>query len=196
MARQAEMKLNCPYCGARLNLVELVQHKAAAEALVAAFQMSNTMFRPLMRYLSLFCQPGRDLPPDKLARLLNALLPWMREHRVRVKRVEWPATDEMWIYGMEDVIQRVSKGDLTAPLESHNYLYKVIATRSDKAAKEAEDASERERRYRALNSTDGPASVGAVVQQLVENQPTKEGRERGLAALRKAAKDIGSSSDE
>ena len=147
MARQAEMKLNCPYCGARLNLVELVQHKAAAEALVAAFQMSNTMFRPLMRYLSLFCQPGRDLPPDKLARLLNALLPWMREHRVRVKRVEWPATDEMWIYGMEDVIQRVSKGDLTAPLESHNYLYKVIATRSDKAAKEAEDASERERRY-------------------------------------------------
>ena len=40
------------------------------------------------------------------------------------------------------------------------------------------------------------ASVGAVVQQLVENQPTKEGRERGLAALREAAKNIGSSSDE
>lgn len=190
------MKCRCPVCGASFSLDVLIAHDGARDAIYAAGQLPASMFPLILQYVGLFRPRKSVLSMDRVARLFSQLLEPIREHRVRFDGVDWPASDEMWMAALSSTINRARNHKLDLPLDNHNYLFKIIAGQADKEATKKEAELERDRKHGGFGRGNGPVSIGAAVNDLINKQPTREGRQRGLSALRDAVKNIGSSNDE
>lgn len=122
------MRTRCPACGTTLSLDSLVAHEAAREALQAAFGLSGKFGSAMIRYLSLFRPKTRELTLDRLAKLLNELLPDILNQRINYDGAVYDAPTDAWIWAIEQAVQARDNGRLTTPLTGHGWLYKVIAS--------------------------------------------------------------------
>ncbi len=139
------MKLTCPDCGAVLSLAALIEHDAARAAIAAALAIPSPIGKHLLQYLKLFKPETRQLSMERVASLLNELIPMIESGRVARKGKTWIAPQEYWVRAMAEMFERRRNGSLVPPLKSHGYLLEVISgySRADEAKAEAQAEAKR-----------------------------------------------------
>lgn len=121
------MRTRCPSCGATLSLDALIAHDGARDALAAAFKLSGPLGAALLRYLALFRPDKRELTMDRVARLVNELLPDLQVQRITRNGQVHEAPTEAWLWSMEQALAARDSGRLAMPLKGHGWLYEVIS---------------------------------------------------------------------
>lgn len=150
------MKTACPACGAVFSLDALLGNEGAREAVMAAMQFPAPVGWLLIRYLALFRPGERQLSMDRVASLLNELLPMIQAAQIERNGRIWSAPQDYWKLALEDMISKRDK--LTLPLKSHGYLLEIIAGYSNKAEAKEEIRGEQ----RKTGRTDVACAVQAV----------------------------------
>jgi len=122
------MKTRCPNCGATLSLDALVAHEGARDALVAAFALGGELGAAAVSYLGLFRPEKRELSLDRVAKLLNEILPDVQAQRITRNGTVYDAPIDAWVWAMREAVKARDAGRLQLPLTSHGWLYQVITT--------------------------------------------------------------------
>lgn len=152
------MRVSCPACGAELTLDLLLQHDRARAAIAAAMHVSAPLAMRLMHYLALFRPAHRQLTMDRVATLLEELLPWLQAGHVPHKGQQvGPLALDDWKAALDQLLGNRDAGLLRLPLKSHGYLVAVLA-----AQREAWLASEEERRERARRNPHRDLAAGSA----------------------------------
>ena len=134
------MKLTCPACGALYSLDALLGNEGAREAVMAALQLPAPLGWHMIRYLALFRPAKRNLTLDRLANLINELLPMITEARITRNGNLCSAPQDYWRMAMDEMIAK--RDNLTLPLKSHGYLLTIIEGYSLKAEQRKEQQHE------------------------------------------------------
>lgn len=134
------MKTACPACGAAFSLDVLLGNEGAREAVMAALAIPAPLGKLLVQYLALFRPAQRQLSFDRVANLLNELLPQIAAARIERSGRTWVAPIDYWKMALEEMIAKRDK--LTLPLKSHGYLLTIIEGYSNKAEAKQEQMRE------------------------------------------------------
>lgn len=154
------MKLVCPVCQAEFLLSAALNDRAARDAIVLAFRMTE-IGDVLISYVQLFKPAKRALSLSKLEKMLTELVPIVTAGKVSVQGTEYPAPQAYFRQAMETML--ASRESLTLPLSNHRYLFKIIAGYTQKANGQAELAKEQGRKYGEYYTADKPAARNPVV---------------------------------
>lgn len=84
--------------------------------------------RLAVQYVALFRPSKTALTFDRMAKLLNEILPDIQRGAINRDRIEYPAPAEAWIYGFREMLAKRNSGSLKLPLKSHGYLYEVMSS--------------------------------------------------------------------
>lgn len=133
------MKMTCPACGSLSSLDALLGNEGAREAVMAALAMPAPLGKLMVQYLALFrptLRPGsgqapRQLSFDRVANLLNELLPMITAARIERGGRTWSAPQDYWTMALTEMIAK--RDNLSLPLKSHGYLLAIIEGYSQKA---------------------------------------------------------------
>lgn len=139
------MQVTCAACGATTSLDVLLQHEEARAAVAAAMQVSAPLAALLIRYLGLFRPAKRQLTMDRVARLLNELLPHLQAARIERNGKHYAAPVDTWKAALEQML--ATREGLRLPLKNHAYLYSVIAGMAERWEAGEEQKVEQARRY-------------------------------------------------
>lgn len=158
------MKTTCPGCGAVASLDVLLGNDGAREAVMAALEIPAPLGKMLVQYLGLFRPANRNLSFDRVANILNELLPMIREAKIERSGRIWSAPQEYWKSAIEDMLAKRDR--LTLPLKNHGYLLTIIESYSNKAEAKKEEQTEQQR--------GGQTQVGGSAAHVIQPpQPTK-----------------------
>ncbi|WP_373840457.1 hypothetical protein [Glaesserella sp.] len=119
------MKVKCPSCGALNSLDSLISNEAASRAIYAALSINGELGSALISYLGLFRPAKSSLSFDRVATLLNELVPMIQAGKIQRDGQEFSAPIEAWIYGINQML--VNRQALKLPMKSHGYLLEIIA---------------------------------------------------------------------
>lgn len=160
------MKTACPACGAAFSLDALLGNEGAREAVMAALAIPAPLGKLLVQYLALFRPPKRQLSFDRVAGLLNELLPMIAAARIERDGRTWSAPQDYWAMALTEMIAK--RDSLTLPLKSHGYLLAIIAAFGLKA----EGKQEVQRENQLAGRT--PVGASSLAKPLAaEAAPTK-----------------------
>ena len=134
------MKTSCPACGATFSLDTLLGNEGAREAVMAALAIPAPLGKLLVQYLALFRPAQRQLSFDRVANLLNELLPMIAAAKIERNGRIWSAPQDYWKMAVEEMLGKRDK--LTLPLKGHGYLLTIIEGYSNKAEAKAEAQTE------------------------------------------------------
>lgn len=118
------MKVKCPACGALNSLDSLVANEAASRALHSALLVSGELGSALIGYLGLFRPEKSSLSFDRVATLLNELVPMIQAQEIQRDGKVYQAPTEAWIYAINQML--ASRQTLKLPMKSHGYLLEII----------------------------------------------------------------------
>lgn len=179
------MKLSCPACGATASLDVLLGHEGARDAVMAALALPAPLGKLLVQYIGLFRPAQRQLSFDRVASLINELLPMIAAARIERNGRSHSAPLEYWQMAMAEMLAKRDK--LTLPLKNHGYLLTIIEGYSSKAEAKAENQTE----ARRGGITPTGASAAAVSHPLLKAEVKPRTAMPGSvkAALRKDTHD-------
>ncbi len=143
------MKVKCPSCGALNSLDSLISNEAASRAIYAALSINGELGSALISYLGLFRPAKSSLSFDRVATLLNELVPMIQAGKIQRDGQEFSAPIEAWIYGINQML--VNRQALKLPMKSHGYLLEIIAG------------------YK-------PLSTAVILQNTTQNQPINQSK--------------------
>ncbi len=160
----AETLINtCPACGAEESLDALINRMIESDALRHLLQKVFTETLPvgglLIRYLRLHKPPKHRLSVDKMARVLEELVPDLTRSVVERDGRTYAVSNAQWIAAFNAVFEAEAKGALVPPLRNNSYLYAVLLRKVDQGEAQAEQAHEAARRTGGGRS---PATVHTV----------------------------------
>lgn len=164
------MRVSCPSCGADLSLDVLVAHDGARRAVAAALQLSAPLAHRVMHYIALFRPAQRQLTMERVATLLEELLPLVRDQRVERNGNRYDTTTADWTAALDQVLANRDAGLIRLPLKSHGYLLAILVEQREKFYRADETRREAERRsaHRTLppaaaaHESAGPAAAVAL----------------------------------
>lgn len=149
-----------------MSLDVCLSHEALRRATFELLTMSLPLGALVMRYIALFKPAKNRLSPDRMAKLVQQLLPDMQRNGITHKGREWHMPMTGWRAGLEAMLEKAAADKLSLPLDNHQYLYTVLAGMADKVEATEEQATESRRRSDAtVRTTTGPVSVAAAVSQ-------------------------------
>ncbi len=156
----------CICCGAEMTLDVAIAHERSRAAVMAAFKLPNRLGDALISYIALFRPLKRQLSHDRLASLLEELLPMIQAAQIERNGRTWPAPIEYWRAAIEAMMVKRDTGRLQRPLKSHGYLLEVIAGIASGAEAQAETKREQERAYAYSTERTGnaPGPLGHYLQ--------------------------------
>ena len=172
------MKTTCPACGAVSSLDVLLGNDGAREAVMAALEIPAPLGKLLVQYLGLFRPAQRQLSFDRVANILNELLPMIREAKIERSGRIWSAPQEYWKSAIEDMLAKRDR--LTLPLKNHGYLLTIIESYSNKAESKQETQTESKR--------SGHTQVGGLVSHVVKKPEVAKPRSAMPASVKLALK--------
>jgi len=124
------VNLICPCCQAVYPIEAALNDIAGRQAIAAAFKL--TPFGDLLLgYTRLFTPPKRALSNLRTAKLIEELLPMIREAKIERGGRIWSAPQDYWAMGLNEILAK--RDNLTLPLKGHGYLLTIIAGYSEKA---------------------------------------------------------------
>jgi hypothetical protein len=164
------MRVSCPSCGADLSLDVLVAHDGARRAVAAALQLSAPLAHRVMHYIALFRPAQRQLTMERVATLLEDLLPLVKDQRVERNGNRYDTTTADWTAALDQVLANRDAGLIRLPLKSHGYLLAILVEQREKIYRADETRREAERRspHRTLppaapaHESAGPAAAVAL----------------------------------
>lgn len=163
------MKLSCPACGALFSLDALLGNEGAREAVMAAMQLPAPLGWHMIRYIALFRPAQRQLSLDRVANLINELLPMIAEAKFERNGRIWSAPLDYWKMAMNDMLNKRGDGTLTLPLKSHGYLLTIIEGYNKKAEEQSARSAEDHRAGRT--SVGGQAQTAAHQPAALPDKP-------------------------
>ena len=158
--------LSCPTCGTELDLAVLFAHEQDQRALARLASVSIPLGARVLQYLALFTPPKQRLTAAKKIKLILQLLPDLERQAITHKGRDWEAPLAAWAQAIDQMLAARDAQRLELPMKGHGYLYSILAGMADKHEASAEQQREQQLRTgpRAA-TTNGPASVAALVQQ-------------------------------
>lgn len=138
------MKLVCPICQAEYPLEAALNDVAARQAVVRAFELTE-IGSVLIRYVQLFKPAKQALSMVKLAKMLDELVPMIKQGQITRGGSVYAAPQAYWQQAIETML--ASRDKLSLPLKSHGYLLEIITGYADKAAAKKEQQNEQGRKY-------------------------------------------------
>jgi len=158
--------LSCPTCGSELDLAVLFAHEQDQRALARLASVSIPLGARVLQYLALFTPPKQRLTSAKKIKLILQLLPDLERGAISWKGRDWAAPREAWAMAIDQMLAARDAQRLELPMKGHGYLFAILAGMADKHEASAEQQREQQLRTgpRAA-TTNGPASVAALVQQ-------------------------------
>lgn len=123
---------------------------------MAAMQLPAPLGWQMIRYLALFRPAQRQLSLDRVANLLNELLPMIAEAKIERNGRIWSAPQDYWKLAMNEMLNKRGDGTLTLPLKSHGYLLAIIEGYNLKSEQRKEQLHE--------DKLAGRTSVGRTVE--------------------------------
>lgn len=139
------MRCTCPACGSSFSLDALLGNEGARDAVMAALAFPAPLGQHMIRYLALFRPAQRSISLDRIASLINELLPMLQAAAITRNGRIYSAPLEYWRMAMEDMVGKRGTGALTLPLKSHGYLLAIIEGYNLKAEQRQETATEAKR---------------------------------------------------
>ena len=133
------MNLICPCCQAVFPIEAALNDLAGRQAIVEAFKLTG-YGDLLLGYIKLFTPPKRALSNTRLGKLLEELLPMIREAKIERGGRILSAPQDYWRMALEEMINK--RGTLTLPLKSHGYLLTIIEGYNLKAENKQETQAE------------------------------------------------------
>lgn len=181
------MNGKCPTCGTAAPLAVFAVTDDARDAVVIAGEMPPRLFRLVMQYISLFRPLGEaDMPYWRVVDIMRDLAGQIKTQCVSYKGRSWSTTTAMWAEALTYMQQQRKAKALKLPLESHGYLYSVVAGRAERAETKSESQRETQRQHGGYDRGDGGLQgIGGAIEKVLSNQ-TPEGRHSGIAAMRAA----------
>lgn len=134
------MNLSCPNCALTFPLIAGVNDADARKFAAVMGELPPGVTRPLIEYLQLFKPPKSGLRWKKMLAVTCDIAGEIIAGEIRFDRRTLPATTEQWAQAMQEMAERRDK--LILPLAGNNYLRKIVFGLADKAAGEAERATE------------------------------------------------------
>ncbi|MCK6414407.1 MAG: hypothetical protein L6Q63_02430 [Giesbergeria sp.] len=158
--------LSCPTCGSELDLAVLFAHEQDQRALARLASVSIPLGARVLQYLALFTPPKQRLTSAKKIKLILQLLPDLERQAITHKGRDWEAPLAAWAQAIDQMLAARDAQRLELPMKGHGYLFAILAGMADKHEASAEQQREQQLRTgpRAA-TTNGPASVAALVQQ-------------------------------
>lgn len=158
--------LSCPTCGTELDLAVLFAHEQDQRALARLASVSIPLGARVLQYLALFTPPKQRLTSAKKIKLILQLLPDLERGAISWKDRDWEAPLAAWAQAIDQMLAARDAQRLELPMKGHGYLFAILAGMADKHEASAEQQREQQLRTgpRAA-TTNGPASVAALVQQ-------------------------------
>lgn len=176
------MKTTCPNCGAVASLNVLIGHEGAREAVMAALEIPAPLGKLIVQYIGLFRPAKRNLSFDRVANILNELLPMIREAKIERSGRIWSAPLEYWKTAIEYMLSRRDK--LTLPLDGHGYLLSIIEGYSNKAEAKQEAQTE--------SARGGHTQVGGSAAHVIQQPQLTKPRSKMPASVKQAINKGGS----
>ena len=121
------MNIKCPNCGAVHSLDSLINDADASAVLKAVLEMDAELGKAAIRYIGLFRPAKSQLSWARTAKLLNELLPMIKEQEAARDGVCFPAPTEAWIHSFNETVNARDQGRLKLPLKSHGYLLEIVS---------------------------------------------------------------------
>lgn len=166
----ARRDLTCPACGHELSLEGLFGDEETRQAVAGLMALATPLGNRVLAYLSLFHPPKNRLTLTRKIKLVMELLPDLQAGTISHKGAVWSAPPAAWTAAIEQMLQLRDEGKLQLPLTGHGYLYAILATRADKAARVQENEREEQRRHRTVAAT--PSEPSAAPAPARAPQPT------------------------
>jgi hypothetical protein len=159
------MNLVCPCCQAVFPIEAALNDLAGRQAIVEAFKL--TPFGDLLLgYVKLFTPPKRALSNMRMVKLLEELLPMIREGKIERGGRIWSAPQDYWRMALAEMINKRDTGTLTLPLKTHGYMLAIIEGYSNKAEAKQEAHTEARR--------GGSTPVGGVAMPSADQVPASQ----------------------
>lgn len=156
--------LCCPSCGGEMSLDVLLTHNELRQATVSLVEKSLSLGSLVLRYVALFRPAKNRMSADRWAKLITQLLPDLQRNAITHRGREWHMPLDSWKLGFEAMLEKAAAGKLTLPLDSHAYLYTVLAGMADKVEAIAEEATEQTRRAeRPAQASGGPVTAAEAL---------------------------------
>ena len=144
------MKLKCPCCGSVFSLDVLLASDGARDAVLAALEIPAPVGKLIIQYLALFRPAKRELTFDRVATLLQELVPMVRAGTIERNGRTWTAPVAYWKAALEEIL--IKPTSLQLPLKSHGYLLEIIVGMGNKAEADAEKKTEESRQNRDVGA--------------------------------------------
>lgn len=149
----------CPECGLRADLVVFAGATETNRAIAAGLDIPSSLGPRVLRYLRLFSPEKKVLAANKTARLLTELAQAINSAQVERKGQSWAAPLPVWEAGLDTLLGNPPD---RLPLQSHGYLFEVVASLAARAAGQAE----RQREHHAQSGTREPARPLSANQEI------------------------------
>ena len=130
------MLCTCPACGFPAPLLSFTAEQAAGEFASLMGRVPPQVAHLVEQYLQMFATPKHKPTFAKAVRVLAPLVQVIEAGTVQHAKREWAVTLPQIGEGLAYMVSR--RAELTLPLKSHGYLWKVLAGATDKAEAQAE----------------------------------------------------------
>jgi hypothetical protein len=154
------MRCTCPACGSSFSLDALLGNEGARDAVMAALAFPAPLGQQMIRYLALFRPAQRSISLDRIANLINELLPMIQAAAITRNGRIYNAPQDYWRMAMEDMVGKRGTGSLTLPLKSHGYLLAIIEGYNLKAEQRQEQSDEDKKAGRTPVGVYGNTPIG------------------------------------
>ncbi|MDN3524325.1 hypothetical protein QWY79_03485 [Halomonas sabkhae] len=154
----------CPECGFSADMAAFVAQGEHNQALAAALEIPGQLGPRVVRYLGLFRPQRKALAGGKAVRLLTELRDTIALERINRHGVSRPAPISVWAAALDQLLERPPA---KLPLNSHGYLFEIVASVADQADAQAE--RQREESARSGGSAKAPAKAAARHERSTED---------------------------
>lgn len=127
---------------------------------MAALEIPAPVGGLVIKYLALFRPEKRELTFDRVATLLQELLPMIKSAEISRNGRTWPAPQAYWKAALEEIV--IKRGSLQLPLKSHGYLLEIICGMAGKAEAVQEKKTEERRQQRDQHEEKKPEALAEV----------------------------------
>lgn len=125
------MLCTCPACGYHAPLLSFTAEQAAGEFASLMGRVPPQVAHLVEQYLQMFATPKHKPTFAKAVRVLTPLVQVIEAGAVQHAKREWAVTLPQIGEGLAYMVSK--RAELTLPLKSHGYLWKVLASATDKA---------------------------------------------------------------
>lgn len=161
----------CMICGYRAPITAFLEAAGNVDLVPEFIKIPQELQTPFCRYLALFKpSSGRQLQPSKSLRLTKEMVALVSKGYVsRRGKVDRPCPPSVWVRGIEKMLEQVD--GLELPMETHNYLRKVVyqlADQADAGREQLQRKNEIDGSQRVIRPQSDPQEMSAVMRKYIE----------------------------